>query len=204
MKTLIIDYGMGNLASARRALEESGAEVTVADDPAALAEADRFVLPGVGAFAEGMANLRARGWPEAIRTALERPGVAMLGICLGMQLLADRGQEGGANIGLGLVPGEVVRFQPDAPETRIPHVGWNEVHYAAAEPLFAGIPDNSDFYFVHSFHFVPAQAGNVLATSPYCGSFVSAIRAHNIYGVQFHPEKSARPGLRLLRNFLAG
>jgi glutamine amidotransferase len=204
MKTLLIDYGMGNLGSARRALEECGADVVVSEDPGALEEVDRFVLPGVGSFGEGMAHLNSLGWPAKIKSALQRPHVAMPGICLGMQLLAETGFEGGENSGLGLVPGVVLRLNPPTPDTRIPHVGWNEVHYSQESRLFSAIPNKSDFYFVHSFHFLPARPADVLAYSPYCGQFVSAIGVNNVFGVQFHPEKSARPGLQILRNFLNG
>ncbi|HOX57765.1 MAG TPA: imidazole glycerol phosphate synthase subunit HisH [Candidatus Paceibacterota bacterium] len=203
MKTLLIDYGMGNLGSACRALEECGADVLVSDNPDDLEDCDRFVLPGVGAFAEGMANLNKDGWPPRMREALSNPKVEMLGICLGMQLLADQGHEGGLNCGLGLIPGEVKRLTPNSPDARIPHVGWNEVHYQAPDTLFDAVPNRSDFYFVHSYHFIPAAIGSVLATTPYCGGFVSAVRAQNVVGVQFHPEKSGRHGLQFLRNFLA-
>jgi glutamine amidotransferase len=203
MKVLVIDYGMGNLGSARRALEECGLDVLVSENPDHLADVDRFVLPGVGAFADGMANLNERGWPPKVREALQNPHVTMLGICLGMQLLACKGYEGGENAGLGLIAGEVRRLEPTTLDTRIPHVGWNEVHYADAEPLFAEIPNGSDFYFVHSYQFIPAASENIIATTPYCGRFVSAVRAKNVFGVQFHPEKSSRLGLKLLRNFVA-
>jgi glutamine amidotransferase len=200
---MIIDYGMGNLASVRRAFEECGAEAVLLDDPDRLAEADRFILPGVGAFGDGMANLRDRGWVPKINAALENPQVAMLGICLGMQLLATTGYEGGVTAGLDLVPGEVKRFEPVSSETRIPHVGWNEVRPSGEAALFAGIPEGTDFYFVHSFCLLPAQPESVIARTPYCGEFTSAVGVKNVFGVQFHPEKSSRPGFRLLKNFLA-
>ena len=202
MKALVIDYGMGNLGSVRRALEECRAEVLVSEDPDDLAEFERVLLPGVGAFGEGMANLIGAGWPPRIIEALRNPRVEMLGICLGMQLLAERGHEGGVNPGLGLILGEVKRLEPDSCDTRIPHVGWNEVHCTVPDSLFDHIPNDSDFYFVHSFHFLPAADANILATTPYCGRFVSAVRSGNVSGVQFHPEKSGRSGLQLLRNFL--
>ncbi len=202
MRVLLIDYGLGNLGSARRALEECGADVVASEDPADLAKVERFVLPGVGAFGDGMSNLRERGWEAGMKDALKNPGVSMLGICLGMQLLADRGYESGEIDGLGLIGGEVRRLVPDSPNTRIPHVGWNEVHHRSMDPLFDRIPNGSDFYFVHSYHFMAAAEEHVVASTPYCNQFVSAVRCGNVAGVQFHPEKSARPGLQLLRNFL--
>ena len=200
-KVLVIDYGMGNLGSVRRALEECGAEVLVSDDPADCRWADHLVLPGVGAFADGMAALTESGWVDAVRAAAAG-GVPVLGICLGMQLLAEKGMEGGEVAGLGLIPGEVVRLTPDSAETRIPHVGWNEVHQAASHPLLDGIARGTDFYFVHSYHFVPASRDDAIACTPYCGSFVSVAAAGNVFGTQFHPEKSSRAGFQLLRNFL--
>lgn len=202
MNVLVIDYGMGNLASVRRAFEECGATVEVSDDPLRLADADRIVLPGVGAFADGMATLDAAGWPAALRAALENPQVRLLGICLGMQLLADVGHEGGETRGLGLLAGEVRRFEPRQNE-RIPHVGWNNVMPAAENALLNEIPAGTDFYFVHSYHFRVAEPETVLATTPYCGEFVSVVGRGNVFGTQFHPEKSSAAGFRLIRNFLA-
>jgi glutamine amidotransferase len=201
MTVLVINYGMGNLGSVRRAFEECGAHVLVSADPADLAKADRIVLPGVGAFADGMAHLHAAAWPEKIRTALENRAVVLLGICLGMQLLAERGCEGGDTAGLGLIRGEVKRLVPGAGE-RVPHVGWNEVRRRVATPLLAGIPDGTDFYFVHSYHFAPTDPACALATTPYCGSFAAVVGSKNVFGTQFHPEKSSHPGRRLLQNFL--
>jgi glutamine amidotransferase len=199
----IIDYAMSNLGSARRAFEECGANVTVTDQPGDLRGADRIVLPGVGAFGDGMRNLEAGGWIPAMKEALENPRVNLLGICLGMQLLASKGLEGGENRGLDFIPGEVRRLEPLPADARIPHVGWNELQIAEANPLFTSIANGTDFYFVHSYHFAPADAKDALAWTPYCGKFVSAVRRGNVYGVQFHPEKSSRPGFQLLKNFLA-
>lgn len=202
MKTLVIDYGMGNLGSACRALEECGATVTVSSDPDDVGQADRLVLPGVGSFAEGMTNLARQGWPARLAEVAADGRTPLIGICLGMQLLATKGWEGGECAGLGLVPGEVKRLQAPSPEVRIPHVGWNEVRHVDGEPLFDGIPSGTDYYFVHSYHFLPARPEHAVATTPYCGQFVAAVRSGPVCGVQFHPEKSARMGLRLLRNFL--
>ena len=201
MKVLIINYGMGNLGSVRRAFEECGADVLVSSDPADLPKAERIVLPGVGAFADGMAHLDSAGWPEPLRLALRNPGVHLLGICLGMQLLATKGYEGGETDGLGLIPGIVNRLQPTNGE-RVPHIGWNEVRSDCCTPLLKGIPTGTDFYFVHSYHFQPTEATHVVATTPYCGDFVSVIGAGNVFGTQFHPEKSSKPGFGLIRNFL--
>lgn len=202
MSVLVVDYGMGNLGSVRRALEECGAQVQVSDDPGDLARASAIVLPGVGAFPDGMRQLRERGWPAALAHAVRDERIPLLGICLGMQLLAERGDEGGATDGLGLIPGHV-RLLPGTDGVRIPHVGWNDVHAARPSPMFQNIPEDSDFYFVHSFHFVPACAAHVAAHTSYGGEVVAALVADNIWGVQFHPEKSSKAGFHLLKNFLS-
>jgi glutamine amidotransferase len=201
MSVLVVDYGMGNLGSVSHALEECGASVTISDRPADTRSASHVIVPGVGAFHDGMVRLRDAGWIDALREAASQ-GVPTLGICLGMQLLAGRGDEGGAIDGVGLVGGDVQRLVPHKGE-RIPHIGWNEVYPNADEPLFAGLEPGTDFYFVHSYHVVPTDAAHAAATTPYCDSFVSAVRAGAAVGVQFHPEKSGRAGMQLLRNFLA-
>lgn len=203
MTVLVVDYGMGNLASARRSLEECGARVLVSDQPRDIKQAERIVVPGVGAFPQAMRRLNERGWTEAIRESALVDGLPLLGVCLGMQLLADHGEEVEPTAGLGLVPGSITRIVPAAPAERVPHVGWNEVVPRPGSPLFEGIPERSDFYFVHSFHFAAADPADVQATTPYAGGFVSAVGRGRIFGVQFHPEKSSRAGFRLLRNFLA-
>lgn len=203
MTVLIVDYGMGNLASARRALEECGAAVRVSDEPGDLKDAERVVIPGVGAFSHAMERLRSRGWVEAIRDAALKDGIPVLGVCLGMQLLADEGDEGGESRGLGLVRGRVERLIPAAEGERVPHVGWNAVDPVGTPALLAGIPAATDFYFVHSYRFVPENEADIVATTPYCGRLVSAVGHGRVAGVQFHPEKSSRAGFRLLRNFLA-
>lgn len=203
MNVLIIDYGLSNLGSVHRAFEECGADVTVSDDPAALDDAERIVLPGVGAFADGMEHLHTSGWPEKLRQALANPDVHLLGICLGMQLLASKGYENGETIGLDLIPGEIVKFEPRNSAERIPHVGWNEVHFTTPHSLTAGIKNGTDFYFVHSYHFRAAHAQHAVSTTPYCGGFASIVSAGNVMGTQFHPEKSSRPGFQIIRNFLS-
>lgn len=202
MKVVIVDYGMGNLASVQRALEECGAVTEIATEPAILVNASHVVLPGVGAFGDAMSRLTAGRWIAPLRQ-LAADRVPLLGICLGMQLLADCGEEGGTHEGLGLVPGRVVRLQPTDPRERVPHVGWNEVVPHCADPLFQSIPPHTDFYFVHSYRFAVARPDHVAATTPYCGGLASVVRAGSVAGTQFHPEKSSRAGLRLLRNFLA-
>jgi glutamine amidotransferase len=199
----IVDYGMCNLDSVRRAFEELGARAFVTDDPVGLERADRIVLPGVGAFPDAMRNLRARGLDDALAKQVLDGGAPFLGVCLGMQLLATVGHEVEQTDGLRWFDADVVRFTPSTPDERIPHIGWNEVDVApTGSPLFAGIPSRADFYFVHSFHVVCRHSADVLATTPYCGGFTSAIARDNVFATQFHPEKSQAHGLRLLRNFL--
>jgi glutamine amidotransferase len=199
----IVDYGMCNLDSVRRAFEELGAKAFVTDDPVGLERSDRIVLPGVGAFPDAMRNLRARGLDDALAKQVLDGGAPFLGVCLGMQLLATVGHEVEETEGLRWFDADVVRFTPSTPDERVPHIGWNEVDVTTSEsPLFAGIPPHADFYFVHSFHVVCRQGADVLATTPYCGGFTSAIARDNVFATQFHPEKSQAHGLRLLRNFL--
>lgn len=201
MKVGIVNYGMGNLGSVRRALEDLGVQVFVAEHPAALFEANRAVLPGVGAFGEGMAHLRDGGWVEVVRRIVHE-GKPLLGICLGMQMLASAGEEGGTTSGLGLVPGRVRRLDAIGYTLRVPHVGWNEVRCQASDPLFGHIPSGSDFYFVHSFAFEPESQEFVSATTDYGVLVTAAVRQGNVFGTQFHPEKSSKAGRQLLRNFL--
>lgn len=200
-KVVIVDYGMCNLDSVARAIEECGGNPEVTADPARLKSAAFIILPGVGAFADAMAHLRERDFVEPLRERVLADRVPFLGICLGMQLMASRGSEGGDTEGLGLVRARVERLVPDAPSTRIPHIGWNNVR--GSGPLFAGIAPDRDFYFVHTYHVVPEDPADTIATTPYCGGFVSAIAHDRMFGVQFHPEKSQKVGFALLRNFLA-
>lgn len=199
---LVIDYGMSNLGSIRRALEECGGDVYVSDNPDDLKKAERMILPGVGSFADGMANLNKMGWVDAIKQEVLHNKIPILGICLGMQLLAIRGFENGETDGLGLIQGEIVRLNNVDSNERIPHVGWNDVIQKKEHPLFESIINGADFYFVHSYHFVPLNSSDILAETPYCGSFISAVCRDNIIGVQFHPEKSVPSGFQLLKNFL--
>ena len=202
MSVLIVDYGMGNLGSVRRSFEECGAAVRVSADPKSIAEAERIVIPGVGAFSEAMQRIHHMGWYSKLRQAALEDRVPVLGICLGMQLLAGSGEEGGATEGLGLISGRVCRLDNIGGE-RLPHVGWNEVYPRNERALFKGVSAGTDFYFVHSYHFVPDIPDDLAATTPYCGDFASAVSAVNVFGVQFHPEKSSRAGFQVIRNFLA-
>lgn len=201
MKVAIVQYGMGNLASVRKAFEDLGAAPFLVERPAELGAADRVVLPGVGAFGEGMQRLSDGGWVDALR-ALATEGRPLLGICLGMQLLADVGEEGGESAGLGLVAGRVRRLDALGCRLRIPHVGWNEVEPIGGDPLFAQVAPRTDFYFVHSYAFDAADPAAVTARVDYGVPLVAAVRRGAVLGTQFHPEKSSRAGRLLLRNFL--
>lgn len=200
---LVIDYGMGNLGSVKRALEECGAtEVIISHYESDFDRCTHAVLPGVGSFRDAMKNLHAQNLVSRIRKLTMEEKVPFLGICLGMQLLATRGEEHGLTEGLDLIPGTVRMLNPLMDE-RIPHVGWNEIHIVQNTPIIENIPDNSDFYFVHSFHFEVDKQENITATTPYCGAFTSVVANQNIMGTQFHPEKSSFAGFQVLKNFLA-
>ncbi|MGD0192168.1 MAG: imidazole glycerol phosphate synthase subunit HisH [Rhizomicrobium sp.] len=207
---VIIDYGSGNLRSAQKALarvaDESGADVdiVVTGDAERLRNADRIVLPGVGAFADCVEGLTAvPGMVEALTDAAMHRGVPFLGICVGMQLLASVGREFGDHDGLGWIEGEVVRLAPCGASLKIPHMGWNDLHIVAPHALLAGIDDGANVYFVHSFEFKTRDSKDIVATADYGGPFAALVARNNIAGVQFHPEKSQAVGLRLLANFLA-
>jgi glutamine amidotransferase len=196
----VVDYGMGNRRSVEKALEHLGAQVTVSSQAEVLRAAAGLVVPGVGAFPRAMDNLRALGLDELLRerVAAETP---VLGICLGMELAFDYSTELGGSAGLGLVPGEVRALE--AGELKLPHIGWNEVHFNNPRSLLTrNLPGDCAFYHVHSFAPVPARAEDVLGTAEYGAQFVSAVEHSSFYGVQFHPEKSSAAGLRLLANFL--
>jgi glutamine amidotransferase len=201
-RVAVVDSGLCNLDSVKRGVEECGGVPVLITDGADLERVDRIILPGVGAFPEAMAGLAERGLKGPLEDEVLDKGIPFLGICLGMHLLATVGYEGGATKGLGWIEGEVKRLAP-TDGSRVPHVGWNEVHHDPSVPLFDGIPNGTDFYFVHSYHFACDEPANVGATTPYCGGFTSVVHQDLIFGVQFHPEKSQRHGLQLLRNFLA-
>ncbi len=202
-KVAIVNYGMGNLDSVCRAVEECGEEPVITNDPGEIKTADLIIIPGVGAFKEGVANIKKANLDVVIKEQIFSKKVPLLGICLGMQLLATKGYEDGETNGLGWIEGEVVRFKSFSSSVRIPHVGWNEVHFVSSSPLFEGLTSGKDFYFVHSYYFVCKRKKNELAKTPYCNEFASVIGQDNIFGVQFHPEKSQKAGFKILRNFLA-
>lgn len=205
IKVGIIDSGMGNLGSVKRALEEVGASAFFIRKIDDFEQASHLVLPGVGSFDKAMENLNDLGLVNALKkTALEKK-IPLLGICLGMQLLARKGFEGKETEGLNLVEGEVKKLEGCRINEPLPHIGWAELDLVKFSPLFQGIEAGKDFYFVHSYHFVPENESVVLTKTDYClkgSGFVSAIQKDNIFGVQFHPEKSQKMGLQLLRNFL--
>jgi imidazole glycerol-phosphate synthase subunit HisH len=202
VKVAVINYGMGNLGSVRRALEELGIDVVVAKQPELLADANRVVLPGVGAFGEGMQRLRAGGWIDVLQRQVIDGGKPMLGICLGMEMLASSSEENGFHDGLNFIPGQVLRLDKLGCSDRIPHVGWNDVSYRAGTPLFAGIPQAMDFYFVHSYAFEPDDPADVDATTVYGVTLTATVRKGHVFGTQFHPEKSSKAGRQILKNFL--
>ena len=199
----IVDYGLCNLDSIRRATEECGGQVRVTDKPDDLADAERIILPGVGSFAKAMENLRARGFAAALTEAVKTRRVPLLGICLGMHLLGEEGTEGGPCPGLGLLRGRITRLEPanGAGTERVPHIGWNDVHPAGVSPLFDGVAPGTDFYFVHGYR-LESPAEETLGTVDYCGQTVAAAGNAHVMAVQFHPEKSQTAGFQVLKNFL--
>ena len=198
----VVDYQLCNLDSMVRALEACGARVRVATHARDIETATRLILPGVGAFPDAMANLRRMEFVDPLRERVMHAQIPVLGVCLGMQLLATTGEEVETTKGLDFIAGRVVRLRSQEGE-RIPHIGWNEVHFRAPSMLASALEVGRDFYFVHSFHFAPANPAHVLADTPYCGEFASVVGRDNVWGAQFHPEKSQKVGFQLLRNFLA-
>ncbi|MGB8577046.1 MAG: imidazole glycerol phosphate synthase subunit HisH [Pseudolabrys sp.] len=212
MSVAIVDYGSGNLHSAAKAFEraarDSGHEqpIVVTSDPDAVSRADRVVLPGVGAFADCRRGLdEIAGMVDALEQSVRQKGRPFFGICVGMQLLAERGREYQVTPGLGWIAGEVDRIAPSNPELKIPHMGWNTLNVIKPHPLLEGIPTGANglhAYFVHSYELKPSQRGDLVAQADYGGPLTAIVGRDNMIGTQFHPEKSQRLGLALIRNFL--
>jgi glutamine amidotransferase len=205
----LIDYGSGNLRSAAKAIERAAGEaeasynVLVTSDADAVRHADRVVLPGVGAFADCKRGLsEVPGMLEALEEVVHRRGRPFLGICVGMQLMAERGREYGVTEGLGWIRGEVVKLEPADPTLKIPHMGWNELNIRHPHPVLAGLPEGSHAYFVHSYQFKLADPDTLIASADYGGPFAAVVGRDNLVGTQFHPEKSQATGLALIANFL--
>jgi imidazole glycerol-phosphate synthase subunit HisH len=198
----IIDSGLSNLDSVVRAIEYCGGEPTVTNDPQIVAKANRLILPGVGAFPIAMKRLNAAGITEAIQTVVLHSERPMLGICLGMQLMATIGHEHESCLGLNLIKGDVIALDSTEPTDRIPHIGWNTVNDLVNCPLLKGIPSGSDFYFAHSFCFQPRDHTDMQASTPSFGNFAAIVSNGLVFGTQFHPEKSQAVGFMLVKNFL--
>jgi len=201
----VVDYGAGNLRSVAKALERSGARVRITGEPSDVGRADAVVLPGAGAFADAMASLKATGLDGAVRESVAA-GTPYLGLCVGLQLLFEEGDEHGLTSGLGLLRGRVERFPECDPEgglLRVPHMGWNEVHFAGRHPVLDGLPERDVFYFVHGYRAIPVRDGDTVGRARYGGEFAAAVARENVFAVQFHPEKSQNSGRRLLDRFVA-
>jgi glutamine amidotransferase len=195
----VIDYGAGNLASLTNAFSRLGVEVELCSTPHNIEKYTHLVLPGVGSFKLAMEKIIELNWPDTIKR-VTAAGVPLLGICLGMQLLFEEGEEHGYCEGLGLFSGKVVEISNS--QIKVPHVGWNSINHLISHPLLKGIRQGVDFYFVHSFHCIPSNSDHILATFKYGNEMVSAVAKDNIVGVQFHPEKSQPAGLKMLSNFV--
>ena len=210
----IIDYGIGNLRSIEKALQAVGADVLRSDRPEDILAADRVVLPGVGAFGACADEIRKRDLVDTIHEVVAH-GTPLIGVCVGLQLLFDYSDEMGMHKGLGIIPGRITRFQPsyatapagiddmdeEPPVLKIPHMGWNTIRPERTSPLLQGLPDVAHFYFVHSYHALPDDTSDVLAYTHYGIDFPAIVQRNNVFGVQFHPEKSHSNGLTVLKNF---
>jgi len=197
----ILDYGMANLRSVQKAFAHVGHDAQILSTPEDIRRCDRLVLPGVGAFADAVATIRAKSLDQPIREHI-RSGKPFLGICLGLQMLFDVGYEDGEHAGLGIVSGKCVRFDVDATQgLKVPHMGWNQLDVKHASPILKGLPEGANVYFVHGYHVVPTDADVIATTTDYGRPFVSSIWRDNVVATQFHPEKSQTVGLTMLRNF---
>src|SRR5688572_11812000 len=202
MKIAIVDYGMGNLRSVQKAFAEVGFDAQVTADPAQIERAEKVVLPGVGAFKDCVATMREKRMVEPIARHIDK-GKPFLGICLGMQMLFDVGYEDGEHQGLGIIPGKCVRFDVDKTQgLKVPHMGWNQLCFKKPSPLFRDLTPESNVYFVHSYYVEPKDPTVIASTTDYGGEFTSSIWRDNVVATQFHPEKSQRVGLHILRNFV--
>jgi len=199
---VVVDYGLGNLRSVLGAVEKLGFDGRISQDHDDIEKATHLILPGVGAFGDGMVNLAARGLPAALHRAVIDKRTPILGICLGAQLLTRDSEEFGTHRGLGWIPASVRRIVTSDPSLRVPHVGWNALHQRRPLTLFAGVPDGALFYFVHSYHIVCDDQDMAAGQCEYGGALTAVIHRDNVYGTQFHPEKSQLHGLAVLRNFL--
>jgi glutamine amidotransferase len=200
MSLVIVDYGVGNLGSVGRALRRLGVPYELSASPETIESARQLILPGVGHFGESMTNLRERGLEAPLKRALSK-GAHLLGICVGFQMLFERSEEAPGVAGLGVIEGEVKRFPEDA---LVPHIGWNQLESPAARPLLRGVRDGDYFYFLHSFYVAPSDPASVWARTDYGVSFCSVGGTNGVAGIQFHPEKSQRLGLEVLKNFAEG
>ncbi|MHC0061526.1 imidazole glycerol phosphate synthase subunit HisH [Nostoc sp. UIC 10890] len=201
-KIAIIDYGMGNLRSVANAFASLNYPAFITKNPEDLSQASHIVLPGVGAFGDGIKNLQAAGWVNILEKEVIENGKPFLGICLGMQLLATAGTEYGYHKGLNWIPGTVKRLETNESCIRVPHIGWNDVHFLNKHCLYTGLGDFQVFYFVHSYVFYPEDTSRVCGVTYHGLEFVSSIQKGNIYATQFHPEKSQKAGLTVLKNFI--
>lgn len=200
-KIVMIDYGASNIRSAQKAFEHLGADVTLTDKPEIVSTAKKLVLPGVGAFGAGMQAIRKHKLDEAIINAATL-GTPLLGICLGMQFLFEQSDEMGVYQGLGLIPGQVTRFKFENNDLKVPHMGWNQIEPCKKHPLMTGVEHGEFVYFVHSYYCAPTDKLDILAQTQFGFPFTSGVSKENIMGIQFHPEKSQKTGLKILRNFI--
>jgi len=201
MTIAVIDYGLGNVSSVVGAVEKLGFDAIVTDKQGELTFAEKLILPGVGAFGDGMANLHRRGLVEILNGLVLERKKPILGVCLGFQLLAEESEEFGLHKGLGWVKGRVRRLAPADPALRVPHVGWNDLEQTQESLLYRNVPRDSLFYYVHSFA-LPSDSAYTVGTCAYGETFTAVLQSGNVYGTQFHPEKSQQAGLTLLGNFL--
>lgn len=198
----IVDYGMGNLLSVKNAFEYLGEDVKTISDPSVLQSVEKIVLPGVGAFGDCIKNLKDKGFIAALNYHVVEKKVPIMGICLGMQVMSKIGHEGGHFEGLGWFDAEVIKLHPSDKKLRVPHVGWTDIEYNKQSPLFAGLNGTPDFYFVHSYYVKCSDEKDVDASYDFGHKVTASIRKNNIFGTQFHPEKSQEHGLRILENFI--